>query len=79
MALLATGLTLELCSIAALPRRVRLLVEATAWPLVTLAGVPALQAALGGQVVYTALGTLGVALIVAAGRTGAGAEASRAR
>jgi hypothetical protein len=75
LVLLATGLAVELCSIAPVPRRVRTLIEAAAWPLVTLAGVPALEAALRGQVVYTALGTLGLALIVAAGRARAGAGA----
>ena len=75
LGLLATGLALELCSIAPVPRRVRMLIEAAAWPLVSLAGVPALEAALRGQVVYTALGTLGLALIVAAGRVGPGAGA----
>ena len=77
--LIATAFTLELCSMASVPRRARMLIDAAAWPLVTLAGVPALQAALGGQVVYTALGTLGLALIVAVRRTGDGGDASRAR
>jgi hypothetical protein len=77
--LLAIGLTLELCSIAGLPRRVSVLIEATAWPVATLAGVPALHAALGGQVVYTTLGALGLALILAVGRSGADADASRSR
>jgi hypothetical protein len=77
--LLVTGLALELRSITPVPRRMHKLIEAVAWPLVTLAGVPALEATLRGQVVYTALGSLGLALIVAAGRTSVGADASRAR
>jgi hypothetical protein len=75
--LLATALVLELCSVAPAARRARKLIEAAAWPVATLAGVPTLEAALRGQVVYTALGTVGLALIVAAGRAGAGASPTR--
>lgn len=79
LGLVATGLALELCATGLVPRPLRRAIEVAAWPLVTIVGVPALRAALGGQVVYTALGTVGLALIVAGGRTAGGAVASRAR
>jgi hypothetical protein len=79
LGLVATGLALELFATGLVPRPLRRAIEVAAWPLVTIVGVPALRAALGGQVVYTALGTVGLALIVAGGRTAGGAVASRAR
>lgn len=75
--LTALGLALELASLASVPRAVTTLVRALAWPLAAVAGLGVLEAGLRGEVVYTALGTLGLALIIAAG--GAGAAASRPR
>jgi hypothetical protein len=77
--LLVAGLALELCGMGCQPRRAGVLVKAAAWPLVTLAGGFTLEGALRGQVVYTALGILGLALIVASSRCSAGTDASPAR
>ena len=66
--LLAGGLALELCSSAAVPARARAVVHVALWPLATWAGLRVVEQALRGEVVYTALGLLGLAVIVAGRR-----------
>ena len=66
--LLAAGLGLELSSITGAPAPVKTLARAAAWSLGAYAGMQVLEGGLRGEVVYTTLGTLALALIVAAGR-----------
>jgi hypothetical protein len=67
-ALLAVAVALELRSAVSLPRLATIVVRGAAWALVTVVGVRVLEEVLRGQVVYTVLGVIGLALIVAAGR-----------
>jgi hypothetical protein len=66
-ALLATALALELASTVNLSPRVKALVRVAAWPTAAWAGVRVLQQVLLGEVVYTALCVVALALVVAAG------------
>ena len=72
-ALLATALALELPSTVNLWPRVTTLVQVAAWPMAAWAGVRVLQEVLLGEVVYTALCVVALALVVAAGH-GSGEE-----
>jgi hypothetical protein len=78
-ALLAAGVALELREAAKLSPRPTMLVGAAIWALVTWSGVRVLEAVLRGEVVYTALGVVVLALILAGGGASAGASASPAR
>jgi hypothetical protein len=64
--LLGTGLALELSARAAAAPLLTNVIRVAAWPLATWAGIEMLEAGLRGEVVYTALGTLGLALITCA-------------
>jgi hypothetical protein len=66
--LLAAGLALELPAAVMLSRRPATLVRAAIWALVTWSGVRLLEAMLRGEVVYTTVGIVVLALIVAVGR-----------
>lgn len=76
-ALLGLGLALELCPLARVSPSVTTWGRTLAWPVAAWAGLGVLEAALRSEVVYTALGTLGLALIIAAG--GGSAAAARSR
>ncbi len=78
-ALLAAGLALELLEAAELSPRAALLIRGGLWALVTWGGVRVLEAVLRGEVVYSSVGVVVLALIVAAGRASAEPSASRAR
>jgi hypothetical protein len=77
--LVVAGLALELRGAVELSPRPAMLVRAAAWALVTWSGVRVLEAALRGEVVYTTLGVIVLALIVAAGRASGERSASPAR
>ena len=77
--LLAAGLALELTEAMMFSRRPAMLVRAVIWALVTWSGVRVLEAVLRGEVVYTTVGIVVLALIVAAGRPSAEPSASAAR
>ena len=66
--LLAGGLAVELRAGIGALRGVRAVVYAAMWPLAAWAGLRVVEQALRGEVVYTTLGVLGLALFVAAGR-----------
>ena len=74
--LLAAGLALELAWMWS-PRRAAALVGPAAWLAAAWGGLRVVEGGLRGEVVYTALGALGLALILAAPRGLAGASASR--
>jgi hypothetical protein len=78
-ALLAAGLALEFPAAVMFSRRPAMLVRAAIWALVTWSGVRVLEAVLRGEVVYTTIGVVVLALIVAAGRPSAEPSASAAR
>jgi hypothetical protein len=78
-ALLGLGLGLELCASAREHPRLVSLLRPASWPVATWAGLQVLESSLHGEVVYTSLGALGLALVVAAGVTGAAAAPSAAR
>lgn len=65
--LLATGLILSLGWAPDRSPRAITLLQAAAWPLVTWGGLGLLQGLLGGEVVYSTVGVLGLALIVIGG------------
>jgi hypothetical protein len=67
-ALLAAGLALEFREALKLSPRQAMVARVAVWALVTWSGVRVLEAVLRGEVVYTALGVLVLALIIAAGR-----------
>jgi hypothetical protein len=77
--LLAAGLALELAWMWSPARRAAALVGPAAWLAAAWGGLRVVEGGLRGEVVYTALGALGLALILAAPRGLAGASASRAR
>jgi hypothetical protein len=77
--LLAAGLALELPAAVTFSRRPAMLVRAAIWALVTWSGARVLEAVLRGEVVYTTVGIVVLALIVAAGRPSAEPSASAAR
>ena len=78
-ALLAISIALELRSAMDLAPPRTILVRAASWPPATLAGVMVLEEVLRGEVVYSTLGILVLALIVAGGRATAEGSASPAR
>jgi hypothetical protein len=78
-ALLAVGLALELRSRVDLSPRPAGLVRAAIWPAVTWAGVRVLEEILRGEVVYSTLGVVMLALILATGRVRAPLPVSPAR
>ena len=77
--LLAAGLALELARMWSPARRMAALVGPAAWLAAAWGGLRVVEGGLRGEVVYTALGALGLALILAAPRGLDGASASRAR
>jgi hypothetical protein len=66
-ALLAAALVLELLSSVDSSAGATILLRVTIWPLATWAGVRVLQDALRGEVVYSTLAVIVLALIIAAG------------
>jgi len=78
-ALLAISIALELRSAMDLAPPRTILVRAASWPPATIAGVMVLEEVLRGEVVYSTLGILVLALIVAGGRATAEGSASPAR
>ncbi|HTG51149.1 MAG TPA: hypothetical protein VL915_11700, partial [Gemmatimonadales bacterium] len=78
-ALLALSIALELRSAMDLAPPRTILVRAASWPPATIAGVMVLEEVLRGEVVYSTLGILVLALIVAGGRATAEGSASPAR
>ena len=78
-ALLAMSIALELRSAVDLAPPRTILVRAASWPPATIAGVMVLEEVLRGEVVYSTLGILVLALIVAGGRATAEGSASPAR
>jgi hypothetical protein len=77
--LLAAGLALELPAAVTFSRRPAMLLRAAIWALVTWSGVRVLEAVLRGEVVYTTVGIVTLALIVAAGHPSAEPSASAPR
>lgn len=77
--LLAMGPALELSSMSTLHARVTPLLRPAAWPLIAAAGVALLAELLRGEVVYSAIGVLGAAVLVAAGAASSSEAAARAR
>jgi hypothetical protein len=77
--LLAAGLALELLGVAQLSPRAATPARGGLWMLVTWSGVGVLEALLRGEVVYTAVGVVVLALIVAAGRASVEPSAAGAR
>ncbi len=77
--LLGAGLALELAWMWPPARRMAALVGPAAWLAAAWGGLRVVEGGLRGEVVYTALGALGLALILAAPRGLDGASASRAR
>jgi hypothetical protein len=63
--LLGSALALELCSMASLPAAALRLVRVAAWISGAWGGLLVLEGVLLGEVVYTALGAAGVALLIA--------------
>jgi hypothetical protein len=63
--LLGSALALELCSMASLPAAALRLVRVAAWISGAWGGLLVLEGGLLGEVVYTALGAAGVALLIA--------------
>jgi hypothetical protein len=78
-ALLGAGLALEFREAMSLSPRPAVLVRAVIGAIVTWSGVSVLEAVLRGEVVYTTVGLVGLALIVAAGRASAEPSASLSR
>jgi hypothetical protein len=78
-ALLAAGLALEFREAMKLSPRQAIVVRAAIWAPVTWSGVRVLEAVLRGEVVYTTLGVVVLALIVAGGRGSAEPSASPPR
>lgn len=78
-ALLVAALLLEVLSSVDSSPRATILLRVATWPLSTWAGVGVLQEVLRGEVVYSTLGIIVLALIVAAGRGTAELRASPAR
>ena len=78
-ALLVISIALELRSAMDLAPPRTILVRAASWPPATIAGVMVLEEVLRGEVVYSTLGILVLALIVAGGRATAEGSASPAR
>jgi hypothetical protein len=78
-ALLAISIALELDSAMDLAPPRTILVRAASWPPATIAGVMVLEEVLRGEVVYTTLGILVLALIVAGGGAIAEGSVSAAR
>jgi hypothetical protein len=77
--LLAAGLALELGETTKPPSRPARLMRAALWALVIWSGLGVLEAMLRGEVVYTALGVVVLALVVASGRESDEPAASPAR
>jgi hypothetical protein len=63
--LLGSALVLEVCSVASLPAGTLRLAQAAAWIAGAWGGLLVLEGGLRGEVVYTALGAVGVALLIA--------------
>ena len=63
-ALVSAALVLELVALAPVPPVVTRTLRAAAWPVATWTGLRLLEGWLRGEVVYTALGALGLALIL---------------
>jgi len=78
-ALLAISIALQLRLAMDLSPPQTIAVRAASWPLATIAGVMVLEEVLRGEVVYSTLGILVLALIVAGGRATAEGSASPAR
>ena len=68
-ALLAAALGLELASVTGTRRRLPLAGRAAIWLLVTWAGMRVLEAVLRGEVVYTTIGVIVLALVLATRRS----------
>lgn len=66
--LLGTALVLELCSMASLPAGLIRLAQVAAWASAAWGGLLVLEGGLRGEVVYTALGAVGLALLIASWR-----------
>jgi hypothetical protein len=79
VALLAAGLALELLEAAQLSPRAAIPVRGALWVVVTWSGVGVLEALLRGEVVYTTVGVVVLALIAVAGRARVEPSAARAR
>jgi hypothetical protein len=77
--LLAAGLALELGETTEPPSRPARLMRAALWALVIWSGLGVLEAMLRGEVVYTTLGVVVLALVVASGRESDEPAASSAR
>ena len=77
--LLAAGLALETGRGGPVPRRLASPVRVAAWPVAAWAGGPLLEGSLRGEVVYTTVGVLGMALLVVMGRADAGLDRYSAR
>jgi hypothetical protein len=66
--LLGSALVLELCSMASLPVGTFRLARVAAWASGSWGGLQVLEGGLRGEVVYTALGAAGLALVIASCR-----------
>ncbi len=66
--LLGSAFVLELCSMLSLPIGTIRLAQVAAWVSAAWGGLLVLEGGLRGEVVYTALGAVGLALLIASGR-----------